>query len=300
MNDNHPFFSIVLPTYNRSSFISKAIESVINQTYKNWELIIIDDGSTDNTNEVVNKFIQKDHRIKYFYQQNSERSIARNNGIKKSKANWICFLDSDDLYHFNHLEIFYNFISQHQFKKGLFFSGVSFGKYDEKEQFYDDSGNNNLEFILLNSIGVPRSCCHKDILLGNPFDKNINIGEDKELWSRVVLNYPMYYHKYKSFIEIEHDKRSISLATSIDNRKTFKKILNSKEIRKKVNRKVVNICYSRLYFDIGRYKLEKNNKLSAIIYFIISLILDMRKFKFCINIIFHILKKKSISKIVYD
>ena len=173
-----PFFSIILPTYNRASMIFSAIDSVITQSFTNWELIIVDDGSTDNTKEIIDSYIISDKRIKYFYQENSERSIARNNGISKAKGDWICFLDSDDLYHNNHLITFFNFISEYQFNKGLFFSGVSYGEYDEKKQFYNLNGVNNLEFVLLNTIGVPRACCHKDILLENQFDKNINIGDN--------------------------------------------------------------------------------------------------------------------------
>jgi glycosyltransferase involved in cell wall biosynthesis len=89
-----PFFSIILPTYNRASFISKAIESVIDQLYNKWELIILDDGSTDNTKEIVLSF--NDDRIRYIYQENKERSAARNNGIRNAKGEYICFLDSDD------------------------------------------------------------------------------------------------------------------------------------------------------------------------------------------------------------
>ena len=91
---NH-LFSIILPTFNRSVLITKAIESVINQTYTNWELIIIDDGSTDNTKSVLENYLS-DSRIKYFFQENQERSVARNNGIKRAKGDYICFLDSDD------------------------------------------------------------------------------------------------------------------------------------------------------------------------------------------------------------
>ena len=102
-------FSIILPTFNRGHMIRLAIESVLSQTYNDWELIIVDDGSTDKTKDVIDKFIEKDNRVKYLYQKNQERSAARNNGIKEAKGDWICFLDSDDIYHVNHLEEFKNF-----------------------------------------------------------------------------------------------------------------------------------------------------------------------------------------------
>ena len=96
MSSNAPFFSVVIPTYNRANMISGAIQSVLEQTFKNFELIIIDDGSTDQTAHVIAGF--SDERIKYNYQQNTERSQARNNGIKIASGRYICFLDSDDQY----------------------------------------------------------------------------------------------------------------------------------------------------------------------------------------------------------
>lgn len=88
-------FSIIIPTYNRAHLISKAIESVIDQTYPNWELVIVDDGSTDNTEKVVKSY--KDDRIKYYWQENQERNIARNYGLSKALGDYIIFWDSDDL-----------------------------------------------------------------------------------------------------------------------------------------------------------------------------------------------------------
>ena len=99
-------FSIILPTYNRAYLLPYAIESVIEQSYKNWELIIVDDGSTDNTRDLVKKYKKKDKRITYIYQDNSERSAARNNGILRASGEWVCFLDSDDKYLSNHLSMF--------------------------------------------------------------------------------------------------------------------------------------------------------------------------------------------------
>ena len=115
------FFSVVLPTFNRSNFITGAINSLLNQTYDDWELIIVDDGSTDNTKKVVEQFSKKDSRIKYHYQKNSERSAARNNGINKTKGNYICFIDSDDLYEEGYLNALHKFIQKNESKKGMFF-----------------------------------------------------------------------------------------------------------------------------------------------------------------------------------
>ena len=116
------FYSIVLPTYNRADFIERAINSVLNQTFVDWELIIVDDGSTDDTKAIVDKYTQLDQRIKYYYQKNQERCIARNNGIDKASGDFICFLDSDDYFLEKHLELFYNTIISHNKNDAIYIS----------------------------------------------------------------------------------------------------------------------------------------------------------------------------------
>lgn len=88
--------SIIIPAYNVENYIFRALESCINQSYKNIEILVIDDGSVDKTNEVVKKYILRDKRIRYFWQENSGVSKARNTGILNSEGNYIIFLDSDD------------------------------------------------------------------------------------------------------------------------------------------------------------------------------------------------------------
>lgn len=89
-----PLVSVVTPTFNRAHTIKQAIGSVLSQTYQNWEMIIVDDGSTDNTKEVIESI--KDDRIHYYSKQNGGPSKARNYGIKRTKGEWIMYLDSDD------------------------------------------------------------------------------------------------------------------------------------------------------------------------------------------------------------
>jgi len=109
-----PFFSVVLPTYNRVNFLPTTIASVLNQSFESLELIIVDDGSSDDTESLVRSFIQQDPRITYIRQLNQERGSARNNGIRCARGDWISFLDSDDHYLPSHLSELYTFISQSQ------------------------------------------------------------------------------------------------------------------------------------------------------------------------------------------
>ena len=103
-----PFFSVIIPVYNRASFLRVAAESVLMQTFSDYELLIIDDGSTDNTKETVKRFTGG--AVKYIYQKNRGVSSARNKGVKKAKGEFICFLDSDDRWRAEKLEITQGYI----------------------------------------------------------------------------------------------------------------------------------------------------------------------------------------------
>lgn len=99
MTSKYGLVSIITPTYNCASFISETIKCVLNQIYADWELIIVDDCSTDNTKSIVNKFSSQDSRIKYFcLKTNSGAAVARNTALTLANGRWIAFLDSDDLW----------------------------------------------------------------------------------------------------------------------------------------------------------------------------------------------------------
>ena len=118
--------SIIMPSYNTAKFIGKSINSVLNQTYTNWELIIVDDCSTDNTDEVVASFI--DERIKYFKNEtNSGAAVSRNKALREAKGKWIAFLDSDDLWHPEKLERQISFMVENDYH----FSYTCYSEIDE-------------------------------------------------------------------------------------------------------------------------------------------------------------------------
>ena len=98
--------SVITPMYNCEKFISETIESVLNQTYTNWEMIIIDDCSTDKSKQIVKQYIERDKRIRLIaLNENSGAAVARNKGIEVSSGRFIAFLDGDDLWESNKLEI---------------------------------------------------------------------------------------------------------------------------------------------------------------------------------------------------
>jgi len=109
--DNEFLVSIIMPTYNSEKYISESIESVISQTYKNWELIIVDDNSNDNTEKIVKSYTDKYKNIKYLkLKENKGAAVARNKAISLSKGRFIAFLDSDDLWIDNKLDMQVSFM----------------------------------------------------------------------------------------------------------------------------------------------------------------------------------------------
>jgi len=110
-----PFYSIIMPVYNSEKYLEEAIQSVMDQTFANWEMMIIDDGSTDNSYEIANSFSLKDNRIQLLQHENKEHkgvSASRNLGVERSNGKWIAFLDADDIWFENKLEAIDEVISK--------------------------------------------------------------------------------------------------------------------------------------------------------------------------------------------
>ena len=205
-----PFFSIIIPTYNRSGFLSTAIQSVLDQTYKEYELIIVDDGSTDNTKKIVQGF--NDVRIKYVYQENKGRSVARNYGIKSAKGKHICFLDDDDYFLNNHLEIMHQKINnnKNQIK-------IITAQYEIESDGVRKSRNqhpaqypNLVKYIWDAFVPIQSICFPKKVLSKNKFPEGYHIWEDKHLLLRLVLEHPIVYISTVTSVVRDHKERSVN------------------------------------------------------------------------------------------
>lgn len=122
--NKQPLISIVTPVFNAEKFLAETIESVRAQTYKNWELLLVNDGSKDNSLKIAKEYAKKDKRIKVYSIENSGAAVARNTGIEKAKGDYICFIDADDLWKKEKLEKQLNFMQE---KKCAFsFTGYEF------------------------------------------------------------------------------------------------------------------------------------------------------------------------------
>ena len=176
--------SIIMPAYNSSKFISESIQSVIDQTYQNWELIIVDDCSTDDTFKVVSKF--KDVRIKYIYLTSNSGSPAlpRNTAIDVSKGKYLAFLDSDDLWLSSKLMIQVEFMIKHN----IYFSCSAYEIMDEKNNglsaFTPPLKVNYKNLLSNNSIGCLTAMLDRNLLAGMRFP--LYGHEDYALWLKLI------------------------------------------------------------------------------------------------------------------
>ena len=178
----NPIFSIIVPTFNRADKLRGCIASIISQSFTDWELIIIDDGSTDKTNEVVHTY--KDVRLRYVLQENQERSAARNHGLELATGEWICFLDSDDEYAPTHLEVLYKCIKAYPKIKA--FRTKALIRTEGKIILYPGDWKNN------KYTDYPVGCFtaatfKKSILHDIKFETRYFIHEDQHFFIRVLL-----------------------------------------------------------------------------------------------------------------
>lgn len=198
-----PYVSVVMPCYNQGRYIEKAVESIINQTYTNWELIIIDDGSTDDSFQIIQEIQKKDDRICCFTQTNGGPSLARNNGEKKAKGKYICFFDSDDLLSPYYFEKGVKYMDEHT-DCAVFYSRIQrFGKLnDELNIRYID-----YRHLLGQSALFPTSLIRKvDFDRIGGFDESMKGYEDWEMFIRLlyhneeVYQYPeiMFYYRWNN------------------------------------------------------------------------------------------------------
>lgn len=183
-----PYVSIIMPAYNSGRFIEKAINSVLNQSYNNFELLIIDDGSEDNTADIVNTIAKKDLRIHYIRnEKNLGVSAARNRGILLASGDWIAFLDSDDKWASDKLEKQINLINENKLVKFLF-TGSSF--VDERDNPYSyvfrvPEKVSYQDLLKQNVISCSSVLVNKQCISGLKMERD-DLHEDFAMWMQIL------------------------------------------------------------------------------------------------------------------
>lgn len=263
----HNLVSVIIPTYNRENIIKDAINTVLAQTYQNFEIIIIDDG-TDNTGDIVKSF--KDERIKYIYEEKrGNPSIARNIGIKDAKGKYIAFLDSDDLWHPEKLEKQVNILDQNH-DIGFVTNWNLYKTFENEEikvkKYQAKTQKENIQYILTSpdkvyagtsTLMIRKECFEKSGL----FDGEIIFCEDWDLYFRISVLYNIYnieeiltyYRVHKGAASSTNDVKKF--------RESYLKFLDKAFENKNLQSemlKIKNIAYSNALWCIGSWALYKS------------------------------------------
>ena len=202
-------FSIVVPTYNRVEYIEKTLHSILAQTYPYFEIVVVDDGSTDSTREMVQKI--DNEKIRYVYQENAERGKARNTGMNHCKGDYITFVDSDDLLYPHHFElaaenlVLYDF--PYVYRQNYELRTPEGVLQSRPEMIHKDSNFEILKGNFFSCIGV---FIHSSVALKNRFceDRRLSYTEDWEYWLRLSVRYKFYNCNSVTSCMIDHSERS--------------------------------------------------------------------------------------------
>ncbi|MDD5680055.1 MAG: glycosyltransferase [Candidatus Omnitrophica bacterium] len=185
--------SVIIPTYNRANYICNAIDSVLAQTYKDFEIIVVDDGSTDNTKEILRQY---DDKIRYFYQDNRGVSVSRNKGMREANGEYVAFLDSDDIWMPNKLERQISYMDSNP-DIGLTYS---FARYYSKDENYEKIRPKSIAITIKDMIETDAVLPTSTVMLRKKcldcvgfFDESMFGMEDFDFWFRVAERFPINF-----------------------------------------------------------------------------------------------------------
>ena len=210
-----PYFSIVIPVYNKEKFVAKTLKSVLSQTFTDYEIIIVNDGATDQSEAKILAF--KDKRIQYYSKKNEGVAASRNFGIEKATANYICFLDADDFWFSNFLETMHRFTAEFPEQK-VFASAIEIETKNKLIKAHYSIPTTS-DFEIVNFFDASQKecvlwtssvCIHKSVFAKvGTFDTKIKQGEDTELWIRIGLQFQVVFIR-KILARYVYDDKSIS------------------------------------------------------------------------------------------
>lgn len=264
---NSNLVSVIITAYNRENFIIDAIDSVIAQTYKNWELIIIDDGSTDNTKEIIEKHLESE-KISYYYQSNQKQASALNAGLKYARGDWIAFLDSDNIWLPDRLTLGIN-CSLSNSGMGLIYGDIytinEVGVRVSDKNMKRYTGNVTARLLFDNFITFNTALIRKDILekIGG-FNVDLDRAPDYDCWLRIsTMTKVFYISEYLAEYRVMDDQISSDKNSRFDNNeKTIKRFLHNYPDTVTITEKKKGL--SAFYLRKARYLKTNGNILMSI------------------------------------
>lgn len=191
-----PLVSIIVPVYNAEKFLKKCLDSICRQTYKNLEILLIDDGSDDHSRIICEQYAMQDHRIEVEIKDNGGVSSARNVGIEKATGKYIMFVDSDDICKPNEVFVALEAIEENQVDEVIFGMCAESSKQSNKQvfnkhKFVGKEIRNNIDYIMLHGLSSPWNKIYlRDNIIkwGIRFDETLSLGEDLNFNIRYLLN----------------------------------------------------------------------------------------------------------------
>lgn len=260
---NKPFFSVIIPLYNKEDYIKETLESVFNQNFKDFEIIVVNDGSTDASIDIVNTYT--DEKLRIIDQENSGLSKARNIGIRSSKSDYIALLDADDLWMEDYLKTIYKLIQNNK-KEFVFATNLKLLTLKDTPILFSKEFDTSCEeiitnyFKISNNIFGPSSLVIKKSVFNDIgyFNELINYGEGDEFFIKCFGIYNLVYYSYPKIYYRVGIKEQLTAPTKNSNR-----IIPDYEIYLKNNtninlKKYIDFVHYKL---VVLYKMEKNHKL---------------------------------------
>ena len=261
--ETKPFFSVVIPLFNKEDYIEDTLNSVLNQSYKHFEVIIVNDGSNDNSLSIIKSI--SDSRINIINQENRGLSGARNSGIKASKYDFIAFLDADDLWCQDYLKTIFQLIQFNKESK-IFATDVKVigtkQNADLNSKKYSTTNTQLISFyfkLKTNIFGFSSIVIHKSIFneIG-AFDNTVNYGEEEDFFIRCFSVYKINYYSSPKVYYRKGILNQLTSPNSIIQRNIpdYSKYLNKNNYREL--KPYIDFIYFKL---VVLYKMQRNHKL---------------------------------------
>jgi glycosyltransferase involved in cell wall biosynthesis len=256
-----PFFSIIIPTYNRAHLIQETLSSFQEQSFQDFEVIVIDDGGKDDTKDIVDAL--NDHRFNYYWKENAERGAARNYGSSLAKGQYLNFFDSDDIAFENHLSVAHEYFKLSENENNILHTSYCFGFQRKRYGDIIFEGKLNTKVFQSNCLS-----CNNVFILKRIFDKQkfseireLSASEDWELWIRLSLKYNIIGVADITSTIIQHDSRSMAIASGISTEIRAQSIVESLAYALKNRREILNNIIAEMYsLSALHYAMEAKRK----------------------------------------
>ncbi|MFZ6665199.1 glycosyltransferase family 2 protein [Peijinzhouia sedimentorum] len=278
IKNTKPFFSILLPIYNREDFLAETIDTVLNQSFKDWELVAVDDGSTDKSVSILEAY--GDDRIRIIKQKNAGAGAARNTAISNASGEYFAFLDSDDLWKPNHLELHHAAIVKSNFQKAFFRSFIAFienGAIKDHQSIVENNFKDSLEYAMQVAL-YPTACSFHHSLFANiRFNEQIKINIDAECFIRVAaISQFFVIPEHTGLIRRHPGNLSVAGSTNyLRQIEVWSKIQSYPEVKTRLPRHYINNLLANYHFWLFADKKLSSQK--RLYNFTRSVALDRRK-----------------------